>query len=234
MGIAQRFDGGFELRHAACQVLDGLPLRIGESAVRQWILVEGPIVRHHTPGHADHGGVIGHRPNDHGARAYFYVIADVDVAEDFRSGADDDAIAQRGVTFARILSGAAERDALVYEYILSDLSRFADHNAHAVIDKKASADSCARVNFYAGQAARELADDAGQSEPSGQVEAVCEAVEQDGVKAGITQQDFRYAARRRVPAKHGVDLFTDGLEHSATLSPVIATFVLPARIKMES
>jgi hypothetical protein len=82
-----------------------------------------------------------------------------------------------------------------------------------VIDEKAAADDCAGVNLDSGGGAGELRDDSGQSEPASLIDAVGDAMDQDGVESGITQYDFEHAAGGGVALEDGVELLPDIGEH---------------------
>jgi len=147
--------------------------------------------------------------DDYGAGADFYVVADLDVAEDFCAGADHHTVADGGVAFAGFLAGAAQGDALVEEDVVAEFGGFADDDAHAVVDEEAAADGGAGVDFDASEHAGELADRAGQGSPACAVQSMGEAMQKDCVEARITQHDLEYAARGRVAAEDGFNLFTN-------------------------
>jgi hypothetical protein len=206
-------DHGFEFSDAARKLVDGLAFGIRQFAVFERIELNVAFADH-SAGHSDDGRVRGYRTNDHGTCSNLYVIADVNVAEDLRAGSDHRAIAYGRVTLAAVFSGTAESHALVQQNIVADFRGFSDYYAHSMIDKAAAADGGAGVNFDAGHGARELGDHAGEREPSGFVNAVRDSVQDNGVEAGVAEENFQHAARRRVAAENGVDLFTDSREQN--------------------
>ena len=82
-----------------------------------------------------------------------------------------------------------------------------------MIDKEAAADAGARMNLDAGDRARELGNHPGHGKPSGVVKPVCHSMQQHRVKTGIAQDDLQHAARGRIAAEDGIDLFPDRPEH---------------------
>jgi hypothetical protein len=78
------------------------------------------------------------------------IVADGDVPENFGAGSDDDAISDSWMSLAPVGTGATESDGLVDENVVTDLSGFANDDAHAVIYEEAAPDGCARVDFDAG------------------------------------------------------------------------------------
>jgi hypothetical protein len=93
-----------ELRDPILQPLDHVPL-----GVRQLEdgLVAGVGVGDDVAGDTDNGGVGGYVGHHDRASADLGVIADVDGADDLGAGADDDAVAQRGMALGPLGAGAA-------------------------------------------------------------------------------------------------------------------------------
>ena len=71
--------------------------------------------------------------------------------EDLGARADHHAAAERGMALALVPRRAAERDAVIERAIVADLGRFADDDAHAVVDEHPPADGGARVDLDAGR-----------------------------------------------------------------------------------
>jgi hypothetical protein len=82
-----------------------------------------------------------------------------------------------------------------------------------VIDEEATAYFCAGVNLDSGGGAGELRDDSGQGEPAGFINAVGQAMDQDGVESGVAQHDFEHATGGGVALENGVELLSDVGEH---------------------
>jgi uncharacterized protein (TIGR03437 family) len=205
----------FELGDAGVEFGDGLALGVGELAMLEHVggFVAGA---DDFAGDADDGGVVGDGMDDNAAGADANAVADFDVAEDFGAGADDHAVAESRVAFAAFLAGAAEGDALIEQAVVTDFGSLADDDAHAVIDEETAADAGAGVDLDACEEPAGLGDDAGQQGDAGAVKLVGEAVQEDGVEAGIAEHDFQAALGGGILAEDGVELFADGPEHDST------------------
>ncbi len=70
-------------------------------------------------------------------------MADLDVAEDFRAGADQHAVADLRMAVAAGLAGAAERHAVQDRDVVFDDGRLADHQTGRMVDEDALADLAA-------------------------------------------------------------------------------------------
>jgi hypothetical protein len=102
------------------------------------------------------------------------------------------------VTLAALVSGTAECYALVEQNVVPELSRFADHNPHPVIDKEASPDFGARMNLNSSKEPRDLGYDARQYEPMPAVKPAGDAVRHHRVQPGIAEHNFKPALCRRI------------------------------------
>src|SRR5689334_3094404 len=117
--LLQRLDGSLEFGHSAGQFVDQLPFWIGKVSMFQCI---GRVhAAHHASGNPDNSRLVRHRPHDNRARTDLGIVADPDVAQDLRAGADHHAVADRRMPLARLLAGAAKGHALVEKYIVADL-----------------------------------------------------------------------------------------------------------------
>ena len=90
------------------------------------------------------------------------MIADDDVAQHGGPGSDYHVITQRRMPFSLLLSGPAQRHALVHQDIVTDLRGFPDDDTRAVVDEEPPPDGRARVNLDAGEKTAELRDHARQ------------------------------------------------------------------------
>ncbi len=123
---------------------------------------------------------------NHCGRADFSMITDVTRAKDGGVGADEDIIADRGMAFAAVFTGAAEGDVVKNNAVVADFGGFADDDAHAVIDKKSLADFGTGMDFNAGEEAGNLGDEAREETEADFVKRMCEIfVKDDGVEARI-------------------------------------------------
>ena len=105
--------------------------------------------------------------------------------------------------------GAAEGDALVEVAVVADHGRLADDDAHAVVDEQPPPDLGARVDLDAGQEPAEVRDQPRQRDPAAHREAVRQAVDDEGVDAGVGEQDFERGARGRVAVFSDLDVFPE-------------------------
>ena len=157
----------------------------------------------------------------HRAGADLDVVADADIAQHLGAGAHHHAVAQGGMALAFLVARAAQRHALVEQHIVADFSGFADHHAHAVVDEEAPADGGAGVDLDARQKAADLRDHARHQRHPPAIQPVRQAVQQDGVEAGVAEEDLDHALGGRVFPENGVDLFPDGSQHAIHALAVI-------------
>lgn len=68
------------------------------------------------------------------------------------------------MALAGILAGAAQGNAVVDGAVITDFCRFAEHDAHTVVNEQPVADLGTGVDLDAGQVAGQLADEARQEE----------------------------------------------------------------------
>ncbi len=163
-----------------------------------------------TPGVLDH-----HRIGAHPGTA-----SDRDGSQHLRAGPHDDIVGQRGVALAVHLRAGIDRgrdpaqgDAVVERDVVADLSGFADHRAHAVIDEKAPADTGTWMDFYPGQPTAQVGDEAAGQPPAPHPQAVGRTVDQHSVIARVAEQNFQARADRRVARLDRVDVGQNPLEH---------------------
>ena len=97
------------------------------------------------------------------------------------------------MAFARVFARAAQRYLVVDGAVVANLRRFANHDAHAVVDEQAAADAGAGMDFDAGEAPAPLADHTRQEPVAPAVEKVGRPVKEQDVKARVEQQNFRQA-----------------------------------------
>src|SRR5215469_15911400 len=172
------------------------------------------IAQHDVAGHADDGRIVGNAAQHDRARAHPAVVADGDVAQDFGARTHDYIVPDRRVTLALFLAGAAECYALVERNVIADDGGFADDDGGAVVDEKAMTDLCAGVNLDQGKPARHLRGKSGEEAEALVPEPVIDAVEPQGVQAGIAEQHFEVGSSGRIPLENGADVVANGLEES--------------------
>ena len=111
------------------------------------------------------------------------------------------------MAFAGVLAGAAQGDALVEEHVVADDGGFADDDARAVVDDQAASDRRAGVDLHAGPDPGPLGDQPGKEAEPPAVEPMGEAVVEEGVDAGIEEEDLQSAPCGGVPALVGPKSF---------------------------
>ncbi len=92
--------------------------------------------RKHSARYADNHAVRRHNTDNYCIGANASVTADDDGAKNFRSGADHDAAAHRGVTFATRKKPPSERCSVVHRHVVTNDCGFTNHDTESVIDKK--------------------------------------------------------------------------------------------------
>ena len=163
-------------------------------------------------GDADDGGVGGDVAEDDGAGADAGVFADGDVAEDVGGVADEDVVAEGGVALAADLAGTAQGDSLIDGDVVADDGGFADDDAHAVVDEEAAADDGAGVDLDAGPEAGYLRHEAGEEFEVAAPEPVVDAVDPDGLEAGVAEQDHEARGGGGVALEDDAGVFADVFE----------------------
>src|SRR5580704_3434419 len=104
-------------------------------------------------GDADDRRIRRRRRNHYGASADPAATADRHRTDNRGTRTDHHVVFERRVALFLLEAGAAERDALVEQHVVADLCGLADDDAHAVIDKEATPNLGARMDFDAGDPA---------------------------------------------------------------------------------
>ena len=105
-----------------------------------------------------------------------------------------------GVTLALVLARAAQGDALVDDDAGRDFCRFADDDAHAVIDEHAPLDLGRGVDLDARHEFCKLGNHACKQFQVHLIQSVGKAVHGQGVNARIGEKDFKFIACGRIVA----------------------------------
>jgi hypothetical protein len=163
-------------------------------------------------GDADDGGVRGDVAEDDGAGADAGVFADGDVAEDVGGVADEDVVAEGGVALAADLASATESNALVDRDVVPDDGGFANDDTHAVVDEEAAADDGAGVDLDAGPEAGDLGHEAGEELEAPAPEPMIDAMNPDGLEAGIAEQDHEARGCGGISFEDAARVFADVFE----------------------
>src|SRR5215472_8627819 len=143
----------FELRHARSQAgdlveqaVEGAGDRIGQAAGWNAIGVErwhgrllGAAAADRPGRHANHRRAVGHLREHDGGGCDASAVADPERPQYLRAGTDDDAVAEGWVSLlaelAALRRAAAQSHAVIECAVVADLGRFADDEAHAVVDE---------------------------------------------------------------------------------------------------
>src|SRR5262249_22848060 len=128
-----------------------------------------------------------------------------DRSENFRAGADDDAGFQSRMALAVNELRSAERDALIERHVIADLGRLADDGAHAVIDENPLSDDRTRMNFDPRQPAAQMRNEPREHGEISLPETMRQAMDEDGMNAGIGQQDLEPRPGGRIALHDGLD-----------------------------
>src|SRR5436190_21832211 len=168
----------------------------------------------HAAWHPDHRRVIGYRFDDHRASSNFYMISDLNITKNFRACPDHHVIPQRRMAFSLFFTGTSKSHALIEQDIIADLRCFPNHNSGAVVDKEATPNPRTGVNLNSCKESADLRDYARYQRYLTQIQPVCQPVQQNGMEARITQNDFQDALRGRIFTEDRIDLLPDCSEHT--------------------
>src|SRR4051794_16705780 len=111
------------------------------------------------------------------ASSNFYVVADLDVAQNFCTGADHYSVAQCWMALACLFSCATQRHALIQEHVVTNFRCFSNDDAHPVIYKKTSSYFGAGMNFNACECPRKLTHDARERVPTRRIQGMRETMQ---------------------------------------------------------
>ena len=108
---------------------------------------------------------------------------------------------------------AAQRHAVIHGHIVADLGRFADHHAHAVVDKETPPDGRPRMDLDTGEPARKVRNEARQPFEIGMPQRIGQAMEDARMQARIAGQHLKGGARRGVAVEYAGNIFSKVFEH---------------------
>ena len=155
-----------------------------------------------------HGGAVGRNLCQHdGARRDVGIVADLERAQHLGARADQHVVAQRGVAFAVVLAGTAQRHALIQDAVVADDRRFADDDAGAVVDEKPPPDLRPGVDFNIGLSDAALRDPPRQEKQVVHIAPVGAAIHAHGAKARVQKHDLQRAAGRGVAVLDALNVF---------------------------
>jgi hypothetical protein len=108
---------------------------------------------------------------------------------------------------------------VVERHVVADDGRLADHHSHAVIDEHAPADGCAGMDFNACPEPGDLGEKSRRQAEATTPEPVDDVMMPHRVKSGIVQQHGECASCRRIAIQHGLNVFSNLLQHALPLLP---------------
>src|SRR5262245_25937973 len=119
------------------------------------------------------------------------------------------------MTLALVPGSAAERNAVIEPAIVTDIGCFSDHDAHAVVDEKASADGRPGMDLDPSEPPREMRDETRQPFESEFPHPMGKPVELKRVKSWITSDDFPIRTGCRITLENDSHLLFQTIEHWA-------------------
>src|SRR5215218_3464300 len=107
------------------------------------------------------------------------------------------------------LSCAAQGDTLVERAVITDDGRFANDDAHTVVNEYALANCRAGMNLDPGQESPEVAHKPGEEEELHFIEPVCKSMELDRVTSRVGEHDLEPRTRRRIATLNRPDFISN-------------------------
>jgi hypothetical protein len=114
---------------------------------------------------------------------------------------------------ALLVTSSTERDSLVKEYVVTDLSRFSYHDTASVIDEETTSDDGGGVNFDSSEEPAELGNQTGHKRHAPLVKPMSKPVGHRGVEARIAKENLQDAPCRWILPKDGCDLLSNRFYH---------------------
>jgi len=174
-----------------------------------------------STGDADYGAVRGDIFVNDGVRTDLAVRPDRDGAKNFGTHTNEYAIFQGRVTLDLVQARTAEGDLMIQEHIIPDDGGLAYHDAHAMVDEKATPDLGTGVNLYAGDEPAELRHKTRKKLEVPAPQSMGEPVEPERMQARIGEH-FQEVAGCRVFRKYCLNIFFDTSEHGNTRSLLLS------------
>ena len=162
---------------------------------------------------ANYGRVIRNGFHDHRTCPDLDAIADLDSAENLGSRANHDFVPNCRMAFAAFMAGPTKRDSLINENVIANFGGLANDHAHAMIDKKAVADCCPRMDFNPSQKTGKLRHETRQDGYTRQIQTMRHAMHKHGMEARITKDNFEDTAGGGILTENGFDLFANYARH---------------------
>ncbi len=168
---------------------------------------------HHATRNANYGTVGRHLFDDDRIRADLATRTHGKRPQHLCAGTDNDIIPQSGMAFFLRPGRPTKGHAVIKGAVFADFGGFADHNSHAVIDKKTLADTGSRMNLDAGQKAADMRNKAAEEIELSRPQCMSQPIKQQGMKPRVTEEDLGHAAHGRVSIVNRFDILLEGVEH---------------------
>src|SRR5262249_17497313 len=113
---------------------------------------------------------------------------------------------------ARLIARKTERaqsDTLIKLDVPADIARLADDNARTVVDEEAGTDAGPGVDIDAGLGVGRFRHHARNQGHAQKQKLVCDAIDSNGLQAGIAENDLVIALGRRVALEGGLDVLLE-------------------------
>ena len=107
--------------------------------------------------------------------------------------------------------------------IITDHGSFTNHDTKSVIDKNATTNLCAGMDFDAGQDSAKMRNQSTKPVQPYLPKPVGQAVRHQSVQARIARDDFKFAARCRIAFQNAVDVFAYFFKHNVHRSAEFAS-----------
>lgn len=168
--------------------------------------------QHDAAGNADHSGFGRNILGDHRVGTNAGVMADGDGTENLGAGADQHAISKSRMALAGIPGDPAEGHTVIKGHIVADLGGLADHHATAMIDEEAPANGGAGMDVDLADEPRQKAQQPGQIAPAPAPQSMGQAMDQQGMDAGIGGEHLEMGAGSGISTKHAAHILAQQLE----------------------
>src|SRR5262244_419484 len=177
------------------------------------------VTKCYPAGDADDNRVFRHLPHHHRPRTNAAPGADGEAADDLRARSHHHVVGEGGVPLLPLVAGAAESHPLEQAHVPPDLGRLADDHSHAIVDEESGSKLGRGMDLDAREEAAQVRQPTGSGRPSRPPQGMRNAVDPDGVDAGVAQYDLEGGARGRIALQHGSNVLAHRFEHGAPRLP---------------
>ena len=154
------------------------------------------------------------RFDHHGIRTDTGPVAHHKATQYLRARTHHDTLAECRVPLGALVEAcAAQRDALIDRAVVTDFRSLADHHAKTVIDKYASTDFRAGMDFDPCQHTTQMRNETTQPIKVCGPQAMRQTMRHEGVQAGIAREHLEFAARCGVSLENAGYIFAKVFKH---------------------